>query len=77
MTDSLVIARGCFQEVSGDGTMQCSVLSRGCYRSSRIIWDPGIILGFRWFSLIDCGVTLALLEDKQSLAREDCNVPFL
>ena len=50
VTDSLVIARGCFQEVSGDGTVQCSVLSRGCYRSPRIIWDPGIIPRFSWFS---------------------------
>ena len=50
VTDSLVIARGCFQEVFGDGTVQCSVLSSGCCRSPRIIWDPGIILGFSWFS---------------------------
>ena len=50
MTDSLVIARGCFQEVVGDGTIQCSVLSKGCYRSPRIIWDPGLIPGFSWFS---------------------------
>ena len=57
--------------------MQCGALSRGCYRSPRIIWDPGIIPGFSWFSLIDCGVALALLEDKQFLVREDCNVPFL
>ena len=56
--------------------MQCNALSRGCYRSPRIIWDLGIIPGFSWFSLIDCGVVLALLEDKQSLAMEDCNVPF-
>ena len=49
VTDRLVIARGCFQEVSGDGTVQCSVLSRGCCRSPRIIWDPGIIPGFSWF----------------------------
>ena len=42
-TNSLVIARGCFQEVSRDGTVQCSILSRGCYRSSRIVWDPRII----------------------------------
>ena len=56
--------------------VQCSALSRGCYRSPRIIWDPGIIPRFSWFSLNDCGVALALLEDKQSLAREDCNVPF-
>ena len=99
MTGSLVIARGCFQEVycdgtsftawlvtlliggfygiSCDGTVRCSALSRGCYISPRIIWDPGIIPRFSWFSLIDCGVALALLEDKQSLVREDCNVPFL
>ena len=96
VTGSLVIARGCFQEVSCDGTsftpwlvtlligrfhgiscegtVQCSALSRRCYRSPRIVWDLGIIPGFSWFSLIDCGVALALLEDKQSLAREDCNV---
>ena len=50
VTDSLVTARECFQEVSGDGTIQCSVFSRGCYRSPRIIWDPGIILEFSWIS---------------------------
>ena len=59
-----------------DGTVQCSALSRGCYKSPRIIWDPRIIPRFSWFSLIDCGVALALLEDKQSLAREDCDVSF-
>ena len=68
---------GGFHGISCDGTVQCSALSRGCYKSPRIIWDPGIILGFSWFSLIDCGVALALLEGKQSLAREDCNVLFL
>ena len=72
VTDNLVIARGCFQEVSCDGTsftpwlvtllmggfhgtfcdvtVQCSALSRGCYRSPRIIRDPGIILELSWFS---------------------------
>ena len=97
MTGSLVITRGCFQEVycdgtlfiawlvtpiiggfhgiSCDGTMQCSSLSRGCYKYPRIIWDPGIIPRFSWLILIDCGFALALLEDKQSLAREDCNIP--
>ena len=35
-------------------------------------WDhPRIQL----VQLIDCGFALALLEDKQSLAREDCNIP--
>ena len=59
-----------------DGTMQCSALSSGCYKYPRIIWDPRTILGFSWISLIYFGVALALLEDKQYLAREDCNVPF-
>ena len=61
--DSLVITKGCFQEVSFDGslftpwlvtlliggfhgtfcdgTVLCSALSRGCYRSPRIIWGLG------------------------------------
>ena len=35
-------------------------------------WDhPRIQL----VQLIDCGFALALLEDKQSLEKEDCNVP--
>ena len=34
------------------------------------IWDPGI--GIRMHFLVD---SYRLLEDKQSLAREDCNVP--
>ena len=33
--------------------------------------------GFSGFSLIDHGVALAFLENKQSLAREDRNVLFL
>ena len=41
---------GGFHGISCDGTMQCSALSIGCYRSPRIIWDPGIIPGFSWFS---------------------------
>ena len=65
VTDSLVIARGCFQEVFGDGTVQCSVLSSGCCRSPRIIWDPG---WYQLVQLIDCGFASALLEDKQSRA---------
>ena len=36
------------------------------------IWDPGI--GDRLHSTIESG---RLLEDKQYLAREDCNAPLL
>ena len=68
VTGSLVISRGCFQEVycdgtsftvwlvtlliggfhgiSCDGTMQCNALSRGCYKSPRMIWDLETIPGF-------------------------------
>ena len=45
VTGSLVISIGCFQEVSGDGTVQCSALSRRCYRCPGRIWDPRIIHG--------------------------------
>ena len=62
--------------MSCDGTVQCSALRRGCYKYPRIIWDPKIIPRISWFSLIDCGFALALLEDKKNLAREDYNVVF-
>lgn len=42
----------------------------------RLTWDPGIILDFNLVQSVDCGVVLALLEDKQSLGKEDCNSPF-
>ena len=99
MTGSLVITRGCFQEVSCDGTffipwlvtlliggfyeiycdgtVQCNAWSRGCYRYPRIIWDPGIILRFSWFSLIDCGVAMALLEDNNLLRGRTVMFRFL
>ena len=73
---SVTLLIGGFHGTFCDGTVQCNALSRGCYRSPRIIWDPGINHRFSWFCLIDCGVALALLKDKQSLAREDCNVLF-
>ena len=50
MTGSLVIDSGFFQEFYGDGTIQCSILSKGCYRSPRIIWDPGIMFRVSWFN---------------------------
>ena len=58
-----LLTRG-FHEISCDGIAQCIALRRGCYRSPRMIWEPRIIPRFSWFSLIDCGVALALFEDK-------------
>ena len=51
-------------------------MSIGCFRSSRLVWDPRIILNFNLVQLVDRKVVMALLEDKQSLGREDCNVPI-
>jgi hypothetical protein len=60
------------QMASCVSTLQDSALSRGCFTSSKLVWDPGIILSFSLVQLIDCRVVMALLEDK---LREDCNVP--
>jgi len=57
-------------------TWQDNALSRGCFISSRLVWDPGIILRYRLVQPIDCMVVMGFLEDKQSLGREDYNVPI-
>jgi hypothetical protein len=67
---------GSIQEASCVSTLQDNALSRGCFTSSRLVWDPGIILNFSLVQLVDHKVVMALLEDKQSLGREDCNVPI-
>ena len=41
-----------------------------------MVWDPRITLGFSLVQLVDRMVEVALLEDKQSLGRGDCNVPI-
>jgi hypothetical protein len=47
-----------------------------CSTSFRLVWDPGITLSFSLVQLVDHRVVMALLEDKQYLGREDCNVPI-
>jgi hypothetical protein len=69
LTDSI-------QEAPRASTLQDSALIRGCFTSSRLVWDPGITLSFNLVQLVDRMVEVALLEDKQSLGREDCNVPI-
>jgi hypothetical protein len=51
-------------------------LSRGCFTSFTLVWDPGIILNFSLVQSVDCNIVMALFEDNQSLGREDCNVPI-
>ena len=41
------------QEGSYVSTLQDSALSRGCFTSSRLVWDPGIILSFSLVDLVD------------------------
>jgi hypothetical protein len=67
---------GSIQEASCVSTLQDSALSSGCFTSSKMVWDSGIILNFSLVQLVDRKVIMALLEDKQSLGREDCNVPI-
>jgi hypothetical protein len=64
------------QEASYVSTLQDSALRSGCFTSSRMVWDPRIILNFNLVQLVDCKVMTTLLKDKQSLGREDCNVPI-
>jgi hypothetical protein len=65
------------QEASYVRTLPDHALSRGYFTSSRVVWDPGIIFSFSLAQSMERQVVMALLEDKQSLGREDCNVPIL
>lgn len=71
----IALPSGGFQEVTCLGAVQDSVSRRWNYKPSRMAWDPGIILGYGMDLPDVCGVGLTLLEDKQSLGREDCHVP--
>jgi hypothetical protein len=62
------------QEASYVHTLQDHTLSGGCFTSSRVVWNPGIIFSFSLVQLMEHQFVMTLLEDKQSLGREDCNV---
>jgi hypothetical protein len=47
-----------------------------CSTSFRLVWDPRIIISFSLVQLVVPMGVMALLEDKQSLGREDCHVPI-
>jgi hypothetical protein len=47
-----------------------------CSTYFRLVWDPGITLSFNLVQLVDHRIVMALLEEKQYLGREDCNVPI-
>jgi len=62
------------QEAACDSTLQDITLRRGCFNSSRLVWEPGITLSFSLVHLVDCMVEVAFLEYNQYLGREDYNV---
>jgi hypothetical protein len=56
-------------------TLQDSIVGSRCSTSFRLVWDPGIIISFSLVQLMECQVMMALIEDKQSLGREDLSCP--
>jgi len=64
------------QEASCFSTLQNSALRKECFKSSKLVWDPGIILSFSLVHPVDRKVVMALLDDKKYLGREECNVPI-
>jgi hypothetical protein len=47
-----------------------------CSTSLRLVWDSRITLSFSLVQLVDHGVVMALLEDKQSLGSDNYNDPI-
>jgi hypothetical protein len=67
---------GGLHEASCVSTLQDNIVGGRCSMSFRLVWDPGITLSFSLVQLVDHRILMALLEDKQTLGREDCNVPI-
>jgi hypothetical protein len=63
-------------EASCVSTLSNNELSGGSFKSSRLVWDLGIIFIFNLVQFVDNRVVILLLEDKQYLGREYCNVPI-
>jgi hypothetical protein len=61
-------------EASYVSTLQDNIMGNRFSMSFRLVWDPGITLNFSLVQLVDHMVEVALIEDKQYLVREDCNV---
>ena len=62
------------QEAYYVSTLQDNDLSKGFITYSKLVWDLGIIHVFSLVQLIDCRIVMALLENKQYLEREECNL---
>jgi hypothetical protein len=52
------------QEASCVSNLQNNALRRGFFTSSKLVWDPGIILSFSLLQLVDRKVVTVLLEYK-------------
>jgi hypothetical protein len=66
---------GGLQGAPGVSTLQDNIVGGRCSTSFRMVWDPGIIISFSWVQLVVPMGVMALLEDKQSLGREDLSCP--
>jgi hypothetical protein len=67
---------GGLQEASCVSTLQDNIVAGMCSIYFKLVWDPCIIFSFSLVQLMEHQVMMALLEDKQSLGREHCNVPI-
>lgn len=47
-----------------------------CSASFRLVWDPGIIISFSLVQFVVPMGVMALLEEMQSLGRENYHVPI-
>jgi hypothetical protein len=65
-----------FYEFPCVSTLQGSIVGSRCSVSFILVWDPRIIISFSLVQFFVPMGVMALLEDKQSLGREDCNVPI-
>jgi hypothetical protein len=66
---------GYFQEASHVSSLPNHALSKGFFTFYKVVWHPGIIFSFSLDQSMECYVMMALLEDKQSLGREDLSCP--
>jgi hypothetical protein len=67
---------GSIQEASYVRTLSGHALSGGCFTSSKVVWDPDIIVSFSLAQSMESQVVMAFLEDKQSLEMKEYNVPI-
>ena len=67
---------GSNQKISYASALSDDVSCRGYFTSFRLVWDLGIIFILSMIQFVEYQVVMEFLEHKQSLGREDGNVPI-